>query len=67
MSSLNVSQIWCVAKDEWRYWFRSKVAISVLIIGVILTFSSVVVTAFKMHELSVDRQAMQHASEESFM
>ncbi|WP_158972706.1 DUF3526 domain-containing protein [Paraglaciecola sp. L3A3] len=67
MSRIPKAQIWCVAKDEWRYWFRSKLAISVLIIGVLLTFSSVVVTAFKMHELSHDRQAMQHSSEETFM
>lgn len=67
MSSNPNIQIWLVAKDEWRYWFRSKLAISVLIIGVILTFSSVVVTAFKMHELSLDRQAMQDSSEETFM
>lgn len=67
MSRNKSAQIWSVAKDEWRYWARSKLAISVLIIGVVLTFSSVLVTAFKMYELSHHRQAMQHTSEETFM
>lgn len=67
MSRNQHAQIWSVAKDEWRYWFRSKLAISVLVIGVILTFSSVLVTAFKMHELSHNRQAMQNTSEQTFM
>lgn len=61
------AQVWSVAKDELRYWSRSKLAISVLIIGIVLTLSSVVVTAFKMHELSNQRQAMQHTSEKTFM
>lgn len=67
MSSLNASQIWCVAKDEWRYWLRSQLAISVLIIGIVLTLSSVIVTAFNMHELTHERQAMQNTSEKTFM
>jgi ABC-2 type transport system permease protein len=67
MSHNQHAQIWSVAKDEWRYWFRSKLAISVLVIGVILTFSSVLVTAFKMQELSHNRQAMQNTSEQTFM
>ncbi|MCW8876053.1 MAG: DUF3526 domain-containing protein [Kangiellaceae bacterium] len=67
MSSNLKAQIWCVAKDELRYWSRSKLALSILTIGIVLTLSSVVVTAFKMHELSEVRQAMQNTSEEAFM
>jgi ABC-2 type transport system permease protein len=67
MSNVLLAQTWCVAKDELRYWFRSKLALSILIIGIVLTLSSVIVTAFKMHELSEKRQSMQNSSEEMFM
>ncbi|TRY33739.1 ABC transporter permease [Aliiglaciecola sp. M165] len=62
-----MSSVWYVAKDEWRYWLRSKVAIFVLAIGLVLTLSSVIKTAFTMHGLSHDRNAMQNLSEETFM
>lgn len=62
-----LSKISSVAKDEWRYWFRSKLAISVLVIGLILTISSVVVTAFNMLALGHERQEMQATSEQTFM
>lgn len=55
-----------VAKDEWRYWVRSKLAITVLAIGLLLTIASVVVTAFNMLELSHKRQALQATSEQTF-
>ncbi|WP_444995346.1 ABC transporter permease [Aliikangiella sp. IMCC44359] len=67
MHSLFKTKIGCVAKDELRYWSRSKLAISVLIIGIILTLSSVIVTAFKMHELNNQRQTMQNTAEQTFM
>ena len=67
MSKIYFAQIWCVAKDELRYWSRSKLAISILTIGIVLTLSSVIVTAFKMQELSEIRHSMQEASEETFM
>jgi ABC-2 type transport system permease protein len=60
------SAILTVAKDEWRYWIRSKLAISVLAIGLVLTVASVVVTAFNMVELSHQRQALQNTSEQTF-
>jgi len=56
-----------VSKDEWRYWLRSKLAVSVLIIGVLLTLSSVLVTGFYMNALSHERDAMQSTSEATFM
>lgn len=59
--------IFTVAKDEWRYWLRSKLAVSVLVIGVLLTLSSVIVTGFNMNALTHERQALQNTSEETFM
>jgi ABC-2 type transport system permease protein len=60
------TKIIIIAKDEWRYWLRSKLAISVLTIGLLLTLSSVVVTAVHMMELSQTRHALQHNAEDNF-
>ncbi len=67
MKSLSASKLLVIAHDEWRYWFRSKLAMSVLITGLLLTISSVVVTAFKMHELDHARTALQSTSDSIFM
>jgi len=61
-----MSNIFIVAKDEWRYWLRSKIAISVLTIGLILTLSSVIVTSVNMMELNHTRQALQNNAENTF-
>lgn len=62
-----ISLVLSVAKDEWRYWFRSKIAITVLIIGVVLTLSSVLVTAVNIAERSHERESFQSTSAEVFM
>ncbi|BED89174.1 ABC transporter permease [Pseudoalteromonas sp. MM1] len=67
MSINNFSKVVIVAKDEWRYWLRSKLAMTVLAIGLLLTLSSVVVTAITMHELSHDRHELQANAEQSFV
>jgi len=67
MSINNFSKMVIVAKDEWRYWLRSKLAMTVLAIGLLLTLSSVVVTAITMHELSHDRHELQSNAEQSFV
>ncbi|MDQ2045411.1 DUF3526 domain-containing protein [Pseudoalteromonas sp. 20-92] len=67
MSINNFSKVVIVAKDEWRYWLRSKLAMTVLAIGLLLTLSSVVVTAITMHELSHARHELQTTSDKSFV
>ncbi len=67
MSINNFSKVVIVAKDEWRYWLRSKLAMTVLAIGLLLTLSSVVVTAITMLELSHDRHELQSNAEQSFV
>jgi len=66
MKNHNPSKILTVAMDEWRYWIRSKLALSVLVIGLLLTLSSVIVTAFNMIELSHARQSQQISAEQAF-
>ena len=67
MSINNFSKVVIVAKDEWRYWLRSKLAMTVLAIGLLLTLSSVVVTAITMLELSHARHELQTTSDKSFV
>ncbi|MFT2089765.1 ABC transporter permease [Paraglaciecola sp. 2405UD69-4] len=66
MTSNTGSKLLLVAKDEWRYWLRSKLAVSVLIIGALLTLSSVIVTSITMMELSHTRHELQDNAEETF-
>ena len=67
MSSHSFAKVLVVAKDEWRYWLRSKLAISVLVIGLLLTLSSVIVTAVTMMELSHTRSSLQDTAEQTFV
>jgi ABC-2 type transport system permease protein len=67
ISKAGLPKVIIVAKDEWRYWLRSKLAISVLIIGLLLTLSSVIVTAINMIELKHIRHELQHSAEATFV
>lgn len=67
MSGASFSKAITVAKDEWRYWVRSKLALSVLITGLLLTLSSVIATSVKVHELNHQRASLQNSAEETFV
>lgn len=67
MSINNFSKVVIVAKDEWRYWLRSKLAMTVLAIGLLLTVASVIVTAITIMELSHSRHELQATSDKSFV
>lgn len=67
MSINNFSKVVIVAKDEWRYWLRSKLAMTVLAIGLVLTLASVIVTSITMMELSHTRHELQTTSDKSFV
>jgi len=62
-----MSKLFIVAREEWRYWLRSKLATSVLSIGLILTLSSVIATAVNMTELTHTRQALQSNAQDNFV
>ncbi|WP_166425936.1 DUF3526 domain-containing protein [Paraglaciecola sp. 20A4] len=55
-----------IAKDEWRYWLRSKLATSVLVVGLLLTLSSVIVSSINVAELNHHREDMQSSAQDSF-
>lgn len=55
-----------IAADEWRYWVRSRLAISALFIGLALTVSSSLLTAGKMSAAAHERAHRQVEAEETF-
>jgi ABC-2 type transport system permease protein len=61
------SQVFTIAKDEWRYWRRSRLIMSVMIIAVLLAVASVVVTSANMAMEAEHRQKLQSESEQTFV
>ena len=56
-----------IAKDEWRYWQRSKLMLSVIGIAVLLSAASVIVTYVNMKIETEQRQNLQAESEQTFV
>ena len=52
--------------DEWRYWQRTRLAITVIITGVVLIFASVIVNAIGIQHAKHEREHLQHAAESRF-
>lgn len=55
-----------IAYDEWRYWRRSKLAISVLAIAFVLAVTAVIATHLSITRAAEARQALQSAAEAAF-
>lgn len=62
-----MSIVKAVATDEWRYWRHSKLAISVLLIGLVLLFGSSLLTAIQMTAAAHERQHQQTEAETAFL
>lgn len=60
-------QVLQVAKDEWRYWRRSRLAISVLLLTLTLALASVIVTTYNMKAQADNRERLQRAAEQTFL
>lgn len=56
-----------IARDEWRFWQRTKLAASVLIVGVLLTLVSAVVNTIEMRHATHEREHLQQTSESQFL
>jgi len=62
-----MSTIKQIMLDEWRYWWRTKLATTVIFIGVILTLASVIVSTTDMRQAAAERTHLQQASEARFL
>ena len=56
-----------VTRDEWRFWHRTKLAITIVVIGTLLTIASAIVNTIKMEHAAHERSHLQHASEAKFI
>lgn len=56
-----------IAFDEWRYWRRSRLAVTVLWIGLALMLGSALLTAIQMIEATHKREHLQTTAEETFL
>ena len=56
-----------VTRDEWRFWHRTKLAATILIIGTLLTIVSAVVNTIEMEHTSHEREHLQKTSETQFL
>lgn len=62
-----MSVVWQVALDEWRYWRRTKLGITVLFVGLVLCLAAVLVNGIALTQTAHDRHELQHAAESRFL
>lgn len=55
-----------ICAEQWRYWLRTKVAATVLMLGAVLTLAALVVNAFHIEKAAHAREHLQHKAEERF-
>lgn len=56
-----------ITRDELRFWHRSKLAATILIIGTLLTVVAVVVNTVQMQHAKHEREELQTTSETQFL
>ncbi|MGP9802727.1 ABC transporter permease [Rheinheimera sp. NSM] len=65
-SAVMGSKVLAIAKDEWRYWRRSRLAQTVLLIALVLAIASVWVTQAAITATAEKRQHMQAEAKQGF-
>lgn len=61
------NKILTIAKDEWRYWYRSKLAITMVILSLILVVASVILTSLNLAQQTHERNHLQNKAEDAFI
>jgi len=56
-----------IASDEWRFWHRTKLAATILVLGTLLTILSAIVNTHQIHQATHDREHLQQSSESQFL
>lgn len=56
-----------IAAEEWRYWLRSRLVLSVVALFVIILISVSLLTALRMHNESAERGHHQDEAEQTFL
>ncbi|WP_420934614.1 ABC transporter permease [Alteromonas sp. A081] len=61
-----MSVVKTICAEQWRYWLRTKVATTVLILGAVMTLAALLVNAFHIEEAAHVREHLQSKAEQSF-
>lgn len=56
-----------ITRDEWRFWHRTKLAATILIIGTLLTIVSAIVNTIEMKHAAHEREHLQQSSQAQFL
>ncbi len=56
-----------IARDEWRFWHRTKLAATIIVIGTLLTITSAVINTIEMQHATHEREHLQQSSEAQFL
>ena len=56
-----------IAKEEFRYWLRSKLALAIVITGLVLLSFSILLTTERMSHATHERTHMQAESDQAFL
>lgn len=56
-----------ITRDEWRFWQRSRLASTIIIIGTLLAIISAVVNTVEMQHAKHEREHLQQAAESQFL
>ncbi|MUH72815.1 DUF3526 domain-containing protein [Psychrosphaera haliotis] len=55
-----------IAMDEWRYWFRSKLVVTMMVVALVLAVASVITTGLSLSHESHERSELQNKAEQAF-
>ncbi|MEM8984188.1 MAG: DUF3526 domain-containing protein [Pseudomonadota bacterium] len=56
-----------IAAEEWRYWLRSRLAVSAILLMLIVVLAAVISTVSRMQSEADARRTMQDAAEKTFL
>ncbi|NKF50814.1 DUF3526 domain-containing protein [Shewanella sp. WXL01] len=56
-----------IMADEWRFWKRTRLAVSVIFMGIALTLVAAIVNTVEMQHATHEREHLQHTSESRFL
>lgn len=56
-----------ITRDEWRFWHRTKLAATIMFIGILLALVSAVVNTVDMQHAAHERNSLQKTSEAQFL
>ena len=64
---MDSSAILRIAKEEWRYWLRAKVALAACAVVLLLVVTSLVTTFSRVESERINRVQLQTTAEEAFL